>query len=132
MAATSQATVAEPEPMQKAQLLELHPWPAEYAKAKKIERLWTFDLPGTPAELWPFISDTSRMNRALGTSEMTFIEQDGKRYGSSKAGGVRHEWLEVPWNWVAEQWLTSTRIYERGFMKVMYAIHRLEPIATGT
>ena len=118
--------------MTKAQLLELHPWPAGWQNAKKIERLWTFDLPGTPASLWPFISDTSRMNRALGTSEMTFVEKDGKVYGSSKAGGVKHEWLEVPWNWVAEQWLTSTRIYERGFMKVMYAIHRLEPIATGT
>jgi hypothetical protein len=132
MAATSKATVAAAEPMTKSQLLELHPWPAEYAQAKKIERLWTFDLPGTPAELWPFLSDTSRMNRALGTAEMTFSERDGKRYGSSKAGGVKHEWLEVPWNWVAEQWLTSLRVYERGFMKVNYAIHRLEPLPTGS
>ena len=114
------------------ELLELHPFPAEHAKQRRIERLWVFDLPGTPAELWPFISDTSRMNRALGTAEMTFVEKAGKRFGSSKAGGVKHEWFEVPWNWVAEQWLTSTRIYDRGFMKVMYAIHRLEPIATGT
>lgn len=115
-----------------AQLLELHPWPKQFAGEKRIERLWTFDLPGTPQALWPFISDTSRMNRALGTAEMTFVEKDGKRYGSSKTGGVKHDWLEVPWNWVAEQWLTSTRIYERGFMKMMYAIHRLEPTETGT
>jgi class 3 adenylate cyclase len=115
-----------------AQLLELHPWPAQFAGEKKIERLWVYDLPGAPQALWPFISDTSRMNRALGTAEMTFWEKDGKRYGSSKAGGVRHEWFEVPWNWVAEQWLTSTRIYERGFMKVNFSIHRLEPIPTGT
>jgi class 3 adenylate cyclase len=114
------------------QLLALHPWPTEYKADKKIERLWVYELPGTPQDLWPFISDTSRMNRALGTAEMTFVERDGKRYGSSKAGGVRHEWLEVPWNWIAEQWLTSTRIYERGFMKVNYAIHRLEPTPTGT
>ena len=119
-------------PLTKSKLLELHPWPAEYADAKKIERLWTFDLPGSPAALWPFISDTSRMNRALGTAEMTFTEKDGKRYGSAKPGGVRHEWLEVPWNWIAEQWLTSLRIYERGFMKAVYAIHRLDPIETGT
>src|SRR5438128_2745411 len=83
------------------ELLKLHPWPAQYASDKKIERLWTFDLPGKPAELWPFISDTSRMNRALGTAEMTFVERDGKRYGSSKSGGVKHEWLELPWNWVS-------------------------------
>jgi len=126
------AALASSTPLTVAQLLELHPWPAEFANEKRIERLWTFELPGTPQALWPFISDTSRMNRALDTAEMTFVEKNGKRYGSSKAGGVRHEWLEVPWNWVAEQWLTSTRIYERGFMRVMYAIHRLEPTPTGT
>jgi class 3 adenylate cyclase len=123
---------ASPDALTKEQLLALHPWPAEYAKEKRIDRLWTFDLPGTPAALWPFISDTSKLNRALGTAEMTFVEKQGKRYGSSKNGGIKHEWLEVPWNWVAEQWLTSLRIYERGFMRVNYAIHRLEPIATGT
>ncbi len=114
------------------QLLELHPVPEEIAKQKRIERLWVFDLPGTPSALWPFISDTSRMNRALGTAEMKFVEKDGVRHGSSKAGGLIHEWIEVPWNWVSEQWLTSTRIYTRGFMKAMYAIHRLEPTETGT
>ncbi|MDQ3336255.1 MAG: adenylate/guanylate cyclase domain-containing protein [Myxococcota bacterium] len=120
------------EPLSVKQLLELHPFPAQWANEKRIERLWTFDLPGTPEDLWPWIADTSRMNRALGTAEMMFEERDGKRFGSSKPGGVRHEWIEVPWNWVANQWLTCTRIYERGFMKVMFAIHRLEPIETGT
>jgi class 3 adenylate cyclase len=115
-----------------SQLLELHPVPEAIAKLSRIERLWVFDLPGTPAALWPFISDTSRMNRALGTAEMRFVEQAGVRHGSSKTGGMIHEWVELPWNWVAEQWLTSTRIYTRGFMKAMYAIHRLEPTATGT
>ena len=119
-------------PLSIAELLELHPFPDEHAKQKRIERLLVFDLPGTPATLWPFISDTSRMNRALGTAEMTFVEKEGRRLGSSNAGGVKHEWLEVPWNWVAEQWLTSTRLYDRGFMKVSYVIHRLEPTETGT
>jgi class 3 adenylate cyclase len=114
------------------QLLALHPLPEAIAKQKRIERLWTFELPGTPKALWPFISDTSRLNRALGTSEMTFVEKEGKRFGSSKTGGVRHEWLEVPWNWVAEQWLSALRLYDRGLMTAMYAIHRLEPTATGT
>src|SRR3569623_1334663 len=120
------------EPLTLAQLLELHPFPEDFAKQKRIEMLWVIDLPGTPAALWPFLSDTSRMNRALGTAPMTFVEKNGRRHGSSKAGGVQHEWVEVPWNWVAEKWLTSTRIYERGFMKVMYAIHRLEQTDTGT
>ncbi|MBL9016193.1 MAG: adenylate/guanylate cyclase domain-containing protein [Myxococcales bacterium] len=113
------------------QLLALHPFPTEYAKDRRIERLWVFDLPCTPEQIWPHIADTSRMNRALGTAEMFFEERDGKRYGSAKPGGVRHEWLELPWNWVANQWLTCTRIYERGFMRVMYAIHRVDPTPDG-
>jgi len=110
------------------QLLELHPWPEEWATAERIERLWVYDLPGSPAEFWPFLSDTSRLNRALGTSEMTFTERDGKRYGRSKPGGVEHTWEEIPWNWVANQWLTSLRVYETGFFRAVWAIHRLEPL----
>ena len=119
-------------PLTVAQLLALHPYPAAWAADKRIERLWVFDVKGSPEALWPHIADTSRMNRVLGTAEMRFEERDGQRRGTAKNGGVRHDWVEVPWNWVANQWLTCLRIYERGFMKVMFAIHRLEPIATGT
>jgi class 3 adenylate cyclase len=120
------------EPLTVERLLELHPWPEPWGAEKRIEKLWIHEVPGTPEALWPFISDTSRMNRALGTAEMTFIEKEGKRYGTAKPGGIRHAWLEVPWNWVANQWLTSLRVYERGFFRAVWAIHRLEPIATGT
>ncbi|HEU0029716.1 MAG TPA: DUF5939 domain-containing protein [Kofleriaceae bacterium] len=113
-------------------MLELHPWPREWANEKHIERLWIHEVPGTPEAIWPFLSDTSRMNRALGTAEMTFVEREGKRYGTAKPGGVRHEWVEHPWNWVANQWLSSLRVYTRGFFRAVWAIHRLEPIATGT
>jgi len=119
-------------PLTVEQLLAIHPFPDAWAAEKRIERLWVFDLKGTPEALWPHIADTSRMNRVLGTAEMHFEERDGKRWGTAKNGGVRHEWLEVPWDWVANQWLTCLRIYERGFMRVMFAIHRVEPIPSGT
>jgi class 3 adenylate cyclase len=125
-------TVSEPTAMTAEQLLALHPWPAAWADHKRIERFWVYELPAPPEALWPHISDTSRMNRALGTAEMTFSEKAGKRFGTATLGGVRHEWLEEPWNWVANQWLTSLRVYERGFFKAVWAIHHLEPTGTGT
>ncbi|HEY4057057.1 MAG TPA: adenylate/guanylate cyclase domain-containing protein [Kofleriaceae bacterium] len=115
-------------PMNIAQLLEKHPYPEQYAKEKRVERLYTFDLPCRADQLWPHIADTSRMNRVLGLAEMQFEEREGKRYGTARPGGVLHSWVEVPWNWVANQWLTCTRLYDRGFMKVMYAIHRVDPL----
>jgi class 3 adenylate cyclase len=129
---TSSGGASGDAPLTVAQLLALHPYPEAWANDKRIERLWVFDVKGTPEALWPHIADTSRMNRALGTAEMRFEERDGKRWGTAKNGGVRHEWIETPWNWVSNQWLTCLRIYDRGFMRVMFAIHRLEAIPTGT
>jgi class 3 adenylate cyclase len=113
------------------QILALHPWPEAYAKDKRLEWLWHFDLPGDPEAIWRVISDTSRLNRALGVAQMVFESRGAERWGRAKNGGVAHEWLEVPWTWVAGQWLTCTRIYRRGFSKVMFAIHRVEPCDVG-
>jgi class 3 adenylate cyclase len=115
-----------------SELLALHPWPEPWGKHKRLEWFWHQDLSGDPETVWRLMSDTSRVNRALGVSEMKFEEKDGKRWGSSRNGGVRHEWVEVPWNWVAGQWLDSVRVYERGFSRAVYAVQRFEPIATGT
>lgn len=114
--------------LSKSQILELHPWPAAYAGAKRLEWLWTYELPGKPEALWRLISDTSRLNRALGVAEMKFEQRGEETWGTARNGGVHHEWLEVPWNWVAGQWLTCLRVYTHGFAKAMYAIHRIEPI----
>jgi len=115
-----------------AELLALHPPPKPFAGKKRVERLWIFDVPGEPEALWPHIADTSRMNRVLELAPMTFTEVEGRRCGSSKPGGVQHEWVEHPWNWVANQWFTCVREYSKGFMTWMYAIQRLEKTATGT
>src|SRR5882757_121688 len=132
MAAPTLAGKSGGAPMTAAKLLALHPFPHAWAGDKRIERLWVFDVKGTPEALWPHIADTSRMNRVLGTAEMKFEERDGKRRGTAKNGGVRHDWVELPWNWVANQWLTCLRLYERGFMRAMFAIHRVDAIPTGT
>lgn len=114
------------------QFLALHPWPGEHADKKRLEWFWKFDVPLSVEALWPVISDTSRMNRALGVAEMKFEERKGVRWGTSKPGGVHHEWIEVPWNWVVGQWLESVRLYEHGFSKVVFAAFHLVPLAGGS
>jgi class 3 adenylate cyclase len=114
------------------ELLALHPWPAKFASEKRLEWMWHIDLPCDSKSTWRLISDTSRLNRALGFAEMHFEDRNGERWGTARNGGVHHEWLEVPWDWVAGQWLTCTRIYKRGFSKVLFAIHHLQPVLSGT
>jgi class 3 adenylate cyclase len=119
-------------PLGMKELLALHPWPEAWAGEKHQDYFEVYDLAAEPDALWRVMSDTSRVNRALGVSEMKFEEREGKRFGSSRNGGVRHEWVEVPWNWVAGQWLDSVRLYDRGFSRVVYAVQRLEKTETGT
>jgi class 3 adenylate cyclase len=116
------------------ELLALHPWPEVAARVggRRLEWLWHFDVPVTPDALWRVISNTSRMNRALGVSEMKFEDRGAVRWGTSRAGGMHQEWIEVPWTWVAGQWLQSVRLYERGFARVVYGVYHLQPIASGT
>lgn len=109
-------------------LLHAHPWPKEYAGAKRLEWLWAIDVDLTPAQLWPLISDVSRMNRAMGNPEMDFWEREGVRWGRARYGGVMHEWREVPWDWVAGRWFTLVRVYTKGAMRTFYSLHRLEPL----
>jgi class 3 adenylate cyclase len=47
-------------------------------------------------------------------------------------GGRVHVWQELPWEWVAEQWLSCTRVYSEGYAEVLYAVQRLEPRGEGT
>lgn len=116
------------EPLSREQMLALHPWPDDLRDQPRLDWFWAFDVAAKLDDLWPVIADTSRMNRALGVSEMKFEDRGGARWGTSRPGGLLHSWVEEPWNWVAGQWLTSVRRYERGFSKVVYAAFRLEPL----
>jgi class 3 adenylate cyclase len=113
-------------------LLSAHPWPREFADARKLEWLWTIELPAPPPLLWPLLADVARMNRALGLPKMTFVEKDGVRWGSARYSGVKHEWQEVPWNWVAGRWYELVRIYSKGGMRALHGIYDLQPIESGT
>ncbi len=110
----------------------LHPWADEpVAGSRPLEWLWHHDLPIAPRELWDLVIDTSRFNRALGLSRMEFTQVDGVLHGTGVNGRVRHEWVEIPWDWVAGRYLISRRIYSKGFARFSRVIYRLEPLDDG-
>ena len=114
-----------------AELLAQHPWPSEFAHQPRQEWLWHFEVALPPSQLWPILADTSRMNRAMGAPQIDFTEREGVRYGLTRRAGMEQEWVEVPWNWVSEQWAEVTRVYSRGFSTVIYSVFLLEPLGPG-
>jgi class 3 adenylate cyclase len=112
-----------------AEFLKKHPWPAaDAALGARIEGLWSFELAAPPEKVWPFVSDTSRFNRAMGMTQMEFFEREGKLHGRAVNAGMLSEWVEVPWVWVAERSLTCVRRYSRGFAHVMRSVYELVPL----
>jgi class 3 adenylate cyclase len=105
---------------------KLHPWAEPHLRlGRPREYLWTFDLPGEPAALWPFVADTARTNRAAGLAEMHYQEKDGVLHGWHRTGGVRHQFVER-WQWVAPHSGEVIREYSTGFVRVMRSVLHLE------
>jgi class 3 adenylate cyclase len=121
-----------PAPSGVTELLAEHPWPREYADARRLEWLWTIDLPAPPAKIWPLVADLSRLNRALGLPVMRFTDRDGVRWGRARYTGYLHEWQEVPWSWVSNRWYELVRIYRKGAMRALFGVYHLEPQGEGT
>jgi hypothetical protein len=73
--------------------LQLYPWDSSW-KNSPLGFLWCFELSASPEALWPFLSDTSTLNRLLGLSEMYFEEKEGRLHGRSNSLGLELEWEE--------------------------------------
>lgn len=124
----TESTALAVAPPNLAAFVAKHPWPSELlAKGRPLESLWQFELAASPSEIWPYLSDTSRLNRAMSVSRMFFEERDGVLHGRAVNAGFVQEWVEVPWTWVAEKTMTSVRLYSRGFAHAVRAIFDLEP-----
>ena len=115
-----------------AEFRERHPWPAKYrALGRAREWLWSFDVPGRPEELWPFLTDTARTNRASGLGEMHYSERNGELHGWHRTAGLRHEFVER-WQWVAPSRAELVREYSTGLARLLRMLYVLEPRGDGS
>ncbi len=119
--------------MELPELLAAHPWPARMlAAGEPLEQHWTLRSSLPPEELWLWLRDTSRLNRALGLGEMQFEEDvQGRVRGRSETAGMTHVWTEHPWSWVAAQQIVAVREYQYGLAWWVRAIYRFEPDGEG-
>jgi class 3 adenylate cyclase len=101
---------------------------------KSVTWTWAFDRP--PAEIWPLLADTARVNEAAKVPKHAITEipqPDGsvKYFGRTKVGPFDLKWREKPVNWIDEQWFEHCRYFESGPLKSLCAELTLEPHGAG-
>ncbi|HEU5097690.1 MAG TPA: DUF5939 domain-containing protein [Roseiflexaceae bacterium] len=73
----------------------------------------TLVLDASPERLWPLLSDTGRVDRAMGIPafERSTLEPDLSFAVSSHYLGLPVAWREYPYEWVFEQWYQVSRVF---------------------
>ncbi|AFM10765.1 adenylate/guanylate cyclase domain-containing protein [Turneriella parva] len=115
------------------EFLDRYPWQkTETGSTRPQNFLWKFSLPEAVADLWPFLIDTSTFNKLLALPRMTYVEKDGRLFGSSVNAGILSEWEEVPWEWEYHKGLNNARIYSKGFATYVRSRYLLVPNGNAT
>ena len=97
---------------------------------------WTWTLRSPPEKLWPLVANTDRFNRAIGLSEVDFVDAaqpDGSslRIGKMRTLGLNIEWREYPFEWIREREHSVFRSYRAGPISALWNRVRLVPTANG-
>ena len=115
---------------------DVHAHPRVPDDADRAQRyVWTWNLASPPAALWPLVSDTRRINRAMGMTpfDLDLIVEDGlaSHRARHKLAGLEARWREEPLEWVEGRRIGNIRVYEHGPLEWMRAITDLEPLPDG-
>ncbi|HLU67671.1 MAG TPA: DUF5939 domain-containing protein, partial [Kofleriaceae bacterium] len=122
----------EPAPMGLDAFRKAHPWPAAYrGLGRPREWLWWFDVPASPEQVWSYVADTARLNRAARLAEMHYSERGGELHGWHRTAGLRHEFVER-WQWVSPQRVELVREYRTGLARLLRVLNVIEPRGSGS
>jgi class 3 adenylate cyclase len=91
-----------------------------------------WDLEASPGQLWPHVSNTERLNRAVGLSAVQFTteaepERGVRRFGKIRKLGITVGWQEHPFEWIAPNRMGVLREYSQGPFKWLVSVVELAP-----
>jgi class 3 adenylate cyclase len=119
-------------PLTLQELKELLPVPGQCSEGgAAFEYFWHYELPVQPHQFWPYISDSSRMNREVGYEEVRYREIDGELHGQSGSGRMLQEWIEYPFEWNYPVFIRRLRKYSKGIPRYNFIQGYLEPTPGG-
>lgn len=96
-----------------------------------VESLFTYKLSVSVKEIWPFLADTSRMNKEMGFPPRIEKEINGENHVSTKTLGREEKWIEKPWVWVEEKELQNHRVFLQGWMTEQRGVFSVKTLEDG-
>jgi class 3 adenylate cyclase/tRNA A-37 threonylcarbamoyl transferase component Bud32 len=119
-----------------AALITAHPAPPVLRENRVQTYTFEWELASPPDALWPFVSNTEKMNRATGLAPVRFeIESVGAAAkmpegpattGSNRVAGIALKWREHPYEWIEGSRHVVLRVFEKGVLRWYVAEVTLE------
>jgi serine/threonine protein kinase/class 3 adenylate cyclase len=115
----------------------IHPLLPSCDPAKVLQYDWAWDLEAAPEQLWPHISNTERLNRAVGIPAVQYTAEPDpaggtRRFGKFRKAGLTVAWREHPFEWIEGQRLSVLREYSEGVFEWLATVTDLQPRGSGT
>ena len=97
---------------------------------------FSWELSCSPEDLWPFVSNTERLNRAINLPSVEFSMRrtesgDRQRFAEFRFAGMRMQWREHMFEWIEAQRLSVLREYQRGPLRWLTSVVDLHRRADG-
>ena len=102
------------------------------ASPREVGYAHQWNLDSSPAQLWPHVSNTERLNRAVGLPALRYeIRKDPvlgtRRFAHAKIIGFKMEWEEHPFEWIEGRRMGILREFARGPFVWMLSVVELTP-----
>ncbi len=112
----------------------IHQIPNDSGNLWSKEFAW--ELPSSPDQLWPYVADTERLNRAIGLPSVKYRTQKDpqiglRRFGQIKLGLMNIDWEEHPFEWIEGQRMGVHRVFSSGPFKTFASFVSLELMPNG-
>ncbi len=118
-----------------AALITAHPAPPIHREARIQTYVFEWELGASPEALWPFVSNTEKMNRATGLAPVRFeleqIQDNSATTGHQRVAGVALKWREHPYEWIEGSRHVVLRVFDGGLLRWYVADVQLERLAGG-
>lgn len=116
--------------------LGLHPPILNTDDPRALKFVHQWDFASSPAELWPFVSNTDRVNHAIGLPSVTYTTNIDpvhgvERFAEAKVSGQKIRWREHPYEWIEGKRLSVLREFTHGPFDWFANVVELAPIAGG-